>query len=95
MVVGCCVGEPWGELLAREERSDDELWIDTRSLSVKRPGQNSMSSSRSNDRTSSNFVRKLDTDTDSVSSFILLTPRNCLCVFCETDNLGALRFRPP
>lgn len=25
MVVGCWVGEPWGELLARDDRSDAEL----------------------------------------------------------------------
>lgn len=26
---------------------------------------------------------------------MLLTPRNCFWGFCETDSLGALRFRPP
>jgi len=29
IVVGCCVGEFWGELLARDDRSDDELCMDT------------------------------------------------------------------
>ena len=95
IVVGCCVGDPWGESLAKDDRSDEELCIDTRSLSVNRFGQNSMSSSKSKERTASNFVRKLDTDTDSVSSFILLTPRNCLWLFCETESLGARRFLPP
>lgn len=27
--VGCCVGEPCGELLASDDRSEDELFIDT------------------------------------------------------------------
>lgn len=94
-VMGCCVGELCGELLASDDRSEDELCIDTRSLSVNNPGQNSISSSKSKDRQASNFIRKLFRDTDSVSSFILLTPRNCLCGFWETDSLGALRFRPP
>jgi len=26
--VGCCVGDPWGELLASEERSEAELWME-------------------------------------------------------------------
>lgn len=26
---GCCVGELCGELLASDDRSEDELWIDT------------------------------------------------------------------
>ena len=65
-------------MLASDERSDAELFIDTRSLSVNSPGQNSMSSSRSKDRTSSNFERKAMRFAVSVSSFILLTPRNCL-----------------
>lgn len=133
---GCCVGEALGELLDNEDRSDEELLIDTSyrwrqvsydsstprscgerrshvqqrphatfrsvnrsdkltSLSVNNLGQNSMSSSRSNERLHSNWDRKLDTDTDSDNSFMLLTPRNCRCEFWETDSLGALRFRPP
>jgi hypothetical protein len=54
-----------------------------------------MSSSRSNDRTASNRMRKFARFAVSVSSFILLTPRNCFCEFCATDSFGALRFRPP
>lgn len=93
-VFGCCVGDDSGELLAREERSDDALWIETISLSVKSPGQNSKSSSRSKDRPASNFTRKVTREGDSVSSFMLRTPRNCLCEFWETESLGARRFRP-
>lgn len=93
-VWGCCVGDDSGELPARDERSDDALWIDDTSLSVSRLGQNSMSSSRSKDRTSSNFDRKAATDAVSLRSFMLRTPRNCLCECCETESLGALRFRP-
>lgn len=92
---GCCVGDALGELLDSDDRSDEELLIDTRSFSVNSLGQNSMSSSRSNDLLASNCDRKLETDDDSVSSFMLLTPRNCRCEFCETDSLGALRLRPP
>lgn len=29
MVVGCCVGELCGELLAKEERSEEALWMET------------------------------------------------------------------
>ena len=65
------------------------------SLSVSKPGQNSRSSSRSKDRTDSNLLRKAESDADSLSSFMLRTPRNCLCEFCETESLGALRLRPP
>lgn len=54
-----CEGECSGELLAREERSDDALWMDTRSFSDNRPGQNSKSSSKSKDRPASNFTRKV------------------------------------
>ena len=28
-MVGCCVGEDSGELLASEDRSEDALWMDT------------------------------------------------------------------
>lgn len=90
----CCVGEELGELLDRDERSDDALLMVTRSLSVNNLGQNSMSSSRSKERLVSNWLRKLDTATVSLSSFMLRTPRNCRWEFCETDSLGALRFRP-
>ena len=65
------------------------------SLSVKRPGQNSRSSSRSKDRPASNFRRKVDSEAVSVSSFMLRTPRKCLWEFWDTDSRGALRFRPP
>lgn len=92
---GCCVGEWAGELLAKEDRSEDELWMETRSLSVNKPGQNSMSSSRSKDRHDSNLLRKLLTATVSESSFMLRTPLNCFWEFCDTDNLGALRVRGP
>lgn len=74
-VLGCWVGEESGELLAKEERSD-ELEIETKSLSVNRPGQNSMSSSRSNERLVSNLLRKAEREAVSVSSFMLRTPRN-------------------
>lgn len=92
---GCCVGEALGELLDSDDRSDDPLLMDTISLSVSSLGQNSMSSSRSNERLASNCDRKADTETDSLNSFMLLTPRNCLWEFWETDSLGARRFRPP
>jgi len=65
------------------------------SLSVNKAGQNSMSSSKSKDLPASNFCRKVVTDTVSVSSFILLTPLNCLCEFWEVERRGALRERPP
>jgi hypothetical protein len=65
------------------------------SLSVNKPGQNSMSSSRSNERPASNFMRKAFSDAVSVSSFMLRIPRKCFCEFCETESRGALRFRPP
>lgn len=104
---GSCVGDEFGELLARDERSEDEECIETNcevyqylilksssmhqvdmmmtmgllrltSFSVKRAGQNSMSSSRSKDLPASNFCRKVVTVAVSVSSFMLLTPLNCL-----------------
>jgi len=74
-VLGCCVGEESGELLANEERSD-ALEMETKSVSVNRPGQNSMSSSRSKDRLVSNLVRKAEREAVSLSSFMLRTPRN-------------------
>jgi predicted metal-binding protein len=74
-VLGCCVGEESGELLANEERSD-ALEMETKSVSVNRPGQNSMSSSRSKDRLVSNLVRKAVREAVSLSSFMLRTPRN-------------------
>lgn len=74
-VLGCCVGEESGELLANEERSD-ALEMETKSVSVNRPGQNSMSSSRSKDRLVSNLVRKAVSEAVSLSSFMLRTPRN-------------------
>lgn len=77
--VGCWVGELCGELLAKDERSDP-LFIDTRSLSVKRPGQNSKSSSRSNDRVASNFMRKLLRGKEISISF--LPERNLCWRFC-------------
>lgn len=51
------------------------------SLSVNRAGQNSISSSSSNERTDSNFVRKVESEADSLNSFMLRTPRNCLWAF--------------
>jgi len=65
------------------------------SLSVNKAGQNSMSSSRSKDLPASNFCRKVVTEAVSVSSFILLTPLNCLWEFWEVERRGALRERPP
>lgn len=71
------MGEAFGELLDNDERSEEALLIDTRSISVNNLGQNSMSSSRSNERLASNCDRKADTEADSLNSFMLLTPRNC------------------
>lgn len=65
------------------------------SLSVSRPGQNSRSSSRSKDRPASKRVRKADRAAVSLSSFMLRTPRNWRCEFCETVRRGVLRLRPP
>jgi hypothetical protein len=93
---GCWVGEELGELLDSEDRSEDALLMDTRSVSVNSLGQNSISSSRSNDLLASNWERKLDTEGVSVSSRMLLTPRKWRCEFCETERRGApLRLRPP
>ncbi len=96
---GCWMGEDSGELLASEERSDEEMetswrdlsekagddapeeWSLLTSLSVRRPGQNSMSSSRSNERTASNLVRKAERAADSLISFMPRTPRNWRCEF--------------
>lgn len=96
---GCCVGEDSGELLASEERSDEEMetrcrdwsekvgedapeeWSLLTSLSLRRLGQNSMSSSRSNERTASNLVRKAERAADSLISFMPRTPRNWRCEF--------------
>lgn len=89
------MGEALGELLDNEDRSEEALLMETRSVSVNSLGQNSMSSSRSKDRLASNWVRKADTEADSLSSFMLLTPRNCFWGFWETESLGALRLRPP
>jgi hypothetical protein len=93
-VVGCCVGDDSGDKLARDDRSDEAIEI--MSLSVNKLGQNSISSSRSNDRVASNFIRYAETWVEvSGRSFILRTPRNCFCGFCVTDSLAVLRFRPP
>jgi hypothetical protein len=70
-VLGCCVGEESGELLASEERSD-ALEMETKSVSVNRPGQNSMSSSRSKDRLVSNLVRKDEMAATSGSFMFML-----------------------
>jgi hypothetical protein len=51
------------------------------SLSVSKAGQNSMSSSRSNDLPASNFCRKVEIEAVSVSSFMLRTPLNCFWEF--------------
>ena len=98
-LLGCCVGEDSGELLAKDDLSD-ALEIDTSccdesqnwdeqeevvgdpakvltSVSVSRLGQNSISSSKSKERTDSNLVRKASSDVESDSSFMLRTPRNC------------------
>lgn len=72
---GCCVGEELGELLDKEDLSEEELLMETRSLSVRSFGQNSISSSRSKDRLASNCVRKELTDAVSFISLTLLTPR--------------------
>jgi hypothetical protein len=42
-----------GEPLDSDERSDDEEWMEIMSVSVRRFGQNSKSSSRSNERPAS------------------------------------------
>jgi len=54
-VVGCCVGDDSGDKLARDDRSDEA--IDTLSLSVRRLGMKSKSSSSSNERVASNRRR--------------------------------------
>jgi hypothetical protein len=92
-VCGCWVGEDCGELLANEERSE-ALDIETKSVSVNRPGQNSMSSSRSKERLVSNLVRKAERAAVSLSSF-MPRRRSCLWEFWETVMRGALRLRPP
>jgi hypothetical protein len=74
---GCWVGDDCGELLAREDRSD-ALEIETKSFSVSKLGQNSRSSSSSKELAASNFERNAEMDADSLSSFMLRTPRNCL-----------------
>lgn len=93
------MGEDSGELLASEERSEEEMetsWLnlsenagedapDERSLltslSVRRPGQNSMSSSRSKERTASNLVRKAERAAVSFISLMPRTPRYWRCEF--------------
>jgi hypothetical protein len=50
-------GDDSGDPLDSEERSDDEEWIDTMSTSVRRFGQNSRSSSKSNDLPASKRCR--------------------------------------
>lgn len=82
-------GECSGEPLDSDDRSDDEEWMETMSVSVRRVGQNSRSSSRSKERPASYRCRKLVTATASSSFRTLL---NCLCEFC--DRRGALRPRP-
>lgn len=52
------MGEDCGELLAFDDRSDEEELIDWISSSVSKSGQNSKSSSKSNDRPASNLARK-------------------------------------
>ena len=64
------------------------------SSSVRRPGQNSKSSSKSKDRPASNLARKADTAGASASSLMLLTPRNWRWVFWVAI-LGPRRERPP
>jgi hypothetical protein len=76
----CCVGDDSGDPLDSDERSDAEC-IDCMSLSVSKAGQNSMSSSRSNDLPASNFCRKVEIEAVSVSSFMLRTPLNCFWEF--------------
>lgn len=51
---GCCVGDWLGELLESDDRSEAPLLMETKSLSVRSLGQNSMSSSRSKERLVSN-----------------------------------------
>lgn len=90
-----CDGECSGEPLDTDDRSEDALWIETRSVSVNKPGQNSMSSSRSKDRPASNFIRKAVSCTVSASSLTLRAWRKCLEGFCDMESRGALRLRPP
>ena len=65
------------------------------SSSVSRLGQNSKSSSKSNERPASKRIRNAELVGLSVNSFMLLTPRNCRCEFWELDRRGALLERPP
>lgn len=92
METNCWRGESEG---LREGDEATDLGGLLTSLSVSRPGQNSRSSSRSKDRPASKRVRKADRAADSLSSFMLRTPRNWRCEFCETVRRGVLRLRPP
>lgn len=78
-----------GEPLDSEERSEPDELMDMWSSSVRRFGQNSMSSSRSKDRWASKRTRNV---VKAAASSSFRTLRNCLCEFCDT--LGARRPRP-
>jgi hypothetical protein len=91
METNCCSGESDRYRLREGDESTGLGGLLT-SLSVSRPGQNSRSSSRSNDRPASNRVRNADRAAVSVSSLMLRTPRNWRCG-CETFWRGVLRLR--
>lgn len=83
-----CIGTQRGKRECREPQGERT------SSSVRRPGQNSRSSSRSKERPASNLARKADTAGASASSRMLLTPRNWRWVFWVAI-LGPRRERPP
>lgn len=99
MDTNCCSGESDRLREGEEEEEEEEecagLGGLLTSLSVSRPGQNSRSSSRSKDRPASKRERKADRAAVSLSSFMLRTPRNWRCEFCDTVRRGVLRLRPP
>lgn len=84
----------WDQLVGLEDREEIDPLQSLTSLSVNRPGQNSMSSSRSKDRVASNRVRKVISAVESESSLRLRTVRYCLLAFCDMESRGALRFLP-
>lgn len=83
----------WDGLAGLEDRDDVDP-AQLTSLSVSRFGQNSRSSSRSKDLVASKRLRKVRSAVVSGISFMARADLNCLLAFCETESLGALRFRP-
>jgi len=65
------------------------------SSSVNKPGQNSRSSSKSNDLPASNRAREAEVGGFGFNVVMLRPPRNSLCEFWDADSRGALLDRPP